>query len=70
MNDELMNNEFFKSLPEEVKEKLLNCKSEEEAMDILKDNMIEIPPEELKKVAGGDDYWCWYNRCPKDFIWD
>ncbi len=56
MNDELMSNEFFKSLPEEVKEKLLNCKSEEEAMEIMKDNMIEIPPEELKKVAGGDNY--------------
>ncbi len=53
MDNELMNNEFFKKLPEDVKEKLKNCKSEEEAMDILKDNMIEIPPEELKKVSGG-----------------
>jgi hypothetical protein len=34
----------------------LSCKSEEEAMDILRDNMIEIPPEELKKVAGGTCY--------------
>ena len=29
-------------------------------MDVLKDNMVEIPPEELKKVAGGD---CW-DHCP------
>ena len=58
MDNELMNNEFFKKLPEDVKEKLKNCKSEEEAMDILKDNMIEIPPEELKKVSGG---LCWEN---------
>ena len=53
MNNELMNNEFFKSLPEEVKKKLKNCKSEEEAMDILRDNMIEIPAGELKKISGG-----------------
>ena len=53
MRDEIINSDFFKSLPEEVKEKLLKCKSEEEAMDILRDNMIEIPPEELKKIAGG-----------------
>jgi hypothetical protein len=58
MTDELMNNEFFKDLPEEVKEKLKNCKSEEEAMDILEDNMIEISPEELKKVAGGKCWFC------------
>ena len=64
MDNELMNNEFFKKLPEDVKEKLKNCKSEEEAMDILKDNMIEIPEEELKKVSGG---LCWENAfvdCP------
>jgi hypothetical protein len=34
MDNELMKNDFFKSLPEDVKEKLKNCKSEEEAMDI------------------------------------
>ena len=53
MREELINSDFFKSLPEEVKEKLLKCKSEEEAMDVLKNNMIEIPADELKKVAGG-----------------
>ncbi len=58
MDNELMNNEFFKSLPEEVKEKLKNCKSEEEAMDILKENMIEIPAGELKKISGGGMYGC------------
>lgn len=57
MNEELMNNDFFKNIPEEVKEKLKNCKSEEEAMEVLRDNMIEIPPEELKNVAGG---MCWH----------
>ena len=65
MDNELMNNEFFKKLPEDVKEKLKNCKSEEEAMDILKENMIEIPVEELKKVSGGDlgDYNPYQKEC-------
>ena len=56
MNNELMKNDFFKSLPEDVKEKLKNCKSEEEAMDILMDNTIEIPEEELKNVSGGSNW--------------
>ncbi len=34
------------------------AKSEEEAMDILKDNMIEIPEDELKKVASGINWIC------------
>ena len=58
MDNELMNSEFFKSLPGDVKEKLKNCKSEEEAMDILRDNMIEIPAEELKNVSGGSTWKC------------
>ena len=58
MSEELINSDFFKNLPEEVREKLLKCKSEEEAMDILRDNMIEVPAEELKKVAGGFEYGC------------
>ena len=35
---------------------LIRRNAEEEAMDILKDNMIEIPEDELKKVAGGGIY--------------
>ena len=55
MND-LINNEFFQKPPEEVKEQLKNCKSEEEAMEILRDNMIEIPEEMMDSVAGGKSY--------------
>ena len=57
MNENITNSEFYKKLPEDVKEKLKGCKSEEEAMDILKDNMIELPEDELKKIAGGS-YMC------------
>ena len=35
MDSNLLNNEAFNKLPDEVKEKLKNCKNEEEAMDIL-----------------------------------
>lgn len=65
MDNELMNSDFFKSLPGDVKEKLKNCKSEEEAMDILKENMIEIPADELKNVSGGYRYQI-TTHCPGD----
>ena len=58
MNENFENNEFFQQLPEETKEKIRNCKSEEEAMDILKGDMIPIPDDVLDAVAGGEDYWC------------
>ena len=58
MNESITDNDFFKKLPKEVQEKLKTCKSEEEAMEILKDNMIEIPPDELKKVSGGINWLC------------
>ena len=58
MNESITDNDFFKKLPKEVQEKLKTCKSEEEAMEILKDNMIELPPDELKKVSGGINWLC------------
>ncbi len=54
--DEFMKTEFYKKLPEDVKEKLKNCTSEEEVMDILNADMSEIPVEMLENVAGGDCY--------------
>lgn len=64
MNQNFENNEFFQQLPEETKEKLRNCKTEEEAMDILKGDMIPLPDEVLDSVAGGwgicdDKAECW-----------
>lgn len=46
------------NLPEEIKEAVKNCQSEEETMDILRDNMIEIPEDVLKNVAGGGGGGC------------
>ena len=79
MNMDFESNEFFRQLPEETKEKLRHCKSEEEAMEILKGDMVAIPDEVLDAVAGGGDYWCFDaaimdcpalcmidNGCPKD----
>ncbi len=56
MNQDFENNEFFQQLPEETKEKLRNCKTEEEAMDVLKGDMIPIPDDALDSVAGGGCY--------------
>ena len=58
MNESITSNEFFNKLPKEVQERLKTCKSEEEAMEVLKDSMIEIPPDELKKVSGGINWLC------------
>lgn len=50
--------EFFRQLPEETKARLSNCKNEEEAMDVLKGDMIPLSDDVLDAVAGGEDYWC------------
>ena len=55
--------EFYKGLPDDVKEKLENCQSEEEAMDVLKQNMIEVPDEVLDEAAGGG--WGLFKKCKK-----
>ena len=48
-----------------TKEKIRNCKTEEEAMDILKQDMIPIPDDVLEDVAGGTCYakGCYDNFC-------
>lgn len=63
MNGNFEDYEFFQQLPEKTKEKIRNCKSEEEAMEIIKGDMIPIPDEVLAATAGGacytvcDSYW-------------
>ena len=64
MNENFENNEFFHQLPEETKEKIRNCKTEEEAMDILKEDMIPLPDDALDDVAGGISWSsCWDTDC-------
>lgn len=60
MNGNFENHDIFGQLPEETKEKLRGCKSEEEAMDILQGDMIPVPDEVLDSVAGGR---AWQPEC-------
>ena len=55
---------YMETMEKETKEKLRNCKTEEEAMDVLKGDMIPIPDDVLDEVAGGDDYVC-MDKCMK-----
>lgn len=55
MNNEFMNSSFYQNLPKETKELLKNCSSEEEAREILKNDMASIPDDVLDNVAGGGD---------------
>lgn len=47
---------FFQQLPDDVKEKIKGCKTEEEVMDILKQDNIPIPEEALEAITGGG-FW-------------
>ena len=51
--------EFYASLPEELKEKLKACKTGEEMKALLKGAQIELPDELLEAVSGGGPYGCW-----------
>ena len=44
---------LFENLSDEIKEKLRNCKSEEELTKVLADAGIELDKEMLKAVEGG-----------------
>ena len=47
--------EFYNSLSDEVKAKIKACKTEEEMLKVLQDEKIELDPELLDKVSGGND---------------
>ena len=55
--------EFYASLPEELKEKLKACKSEEEMKALLKGAQLELPDELLEAVSGG---WITCGKCVTD----
>lgn len=51
MKDELKN--LYDGLNDDVKAKLQNAKNPDELMQILKDEDVELNPEQLGAVAGG-----------------
>lgn len=46
--------EFYNSLSDEVKEKIKTCKSEEEMLAVLQEEQIELSPDLLESVSGGN----------------
>ena len=46
--------EFYESLSEETKAKIRACKSEQEMLKVLAEEHIELDPELLDGVAGGN----------------
>lgn len=47
----------FANIPEEIKKKVLECKSAEEMADLAKDAGVNLSDEELESIAGGFS-WC------------
>ena len=50
--------EFYNSLREDVKTKIKACKTEEEMLRVLSEEKIELDPELLDEVSGGDSCGC------------
>ena len=50
--------EFYNSLSEDVKAKLKACRSEEEMMKVLDEEKVELDPELLDGVSGGENQPC------------
>ncbi len=55
MSRSFENNEFFRQLPDEMKQKTKGFKTEKEATDTLRQELIQIPDETIETVAGGRD---------------
>ena len=48
-------NGIYANLPDELKEKLKSCRTEEEMTALLKAAQFELPDELLETVSGGED---------------
>ena len=59
--------EFYESLSEETKAKIRACKSEQEMLKVLAEERIELDPDLLDSVSGGNDNLdhnnCNYKQC-------
>ena len=65
--------EFYNSLSDEVKEKIKACRSEEEMLKVLQEERIELSPDLLEGVSGGNQNILLYdedNRENKSFSCD
>jgi hypothetical protein len=65
--------EFYNSLSDEVKEKIKACRSEEEMLKVLQEDRIELSPDLLEGVSGGNQNILLYdedNRENKSFSCD
>jgi hypothetical protein len=57
--------EFYDSLSDEVKAKIKACQSEREMLKVLEEEQIELSPELLEGVAGGEPGPCIAFTCDK-----
>ena len=65
--------EFYNSLSDEVKEKIKACRSEEDMLKVLQEERIELSPDLLEGVSGGNQNILLYdedNRENKSFSCD
>ncbi len=67
--------EFYNSLSEDVKARIKACKSEEEMLKVLREESIELDPELLETVSGGNSAGCtcktaMLDRRCKEKSWD
>ena len=65
--NEGLNEEFLKSLSDEQKAQLKNCKSKEELLSFAMKSGQELSDEVLDAVSGGEDQWEeQQERCPDE----
>ena len=60
--------DFYSKLSDEQKQKLKECKNQEELLKLSEDFGLELPDEALDGICGGFPYSCAYNlptTCPK-----
>lgn len=51
----------YKDLSDELKAKVVDCKTPEEIFDLAKSEGYELSDEEIADVSGGEDTW----DCPR-----
>lgn len=71
-----MREELLKGLTDEQIAKIMKCKTNEEALEVAKNEGIELTDEQLEAVSGGCLTWSRPVPCPKcqspktEWIWN